>query len=255
MLGKRITANECRVTFTQDELAFGRQLFNDDANLGEHERGRDEITAIEQVFPATKPVGKRLFAAGGPKPDTDFTSAAPDRAALEQAGLSASLISVYVNAHLDTEWHKPVRTASKQDIDLANWKVTADARGANQSARIVTQFPVPDPTSVDAKTLAKLTDAWIATPTGEHSKHTDAFNSAQKQAAQACALGTSNVVAYPEQRGAATGPGVDVASLSSEGSRFDLIAGAVISIVVAIAGLIAAVPQLREAVALLLPRS
>lgn len=190
-LGDRTTANECRVTFTQDELTFARQLFDDAANFGEHERGRDEIAAIEQVFPAAKPVGERLFAAGVPKPNTDFKIAPADRAALEQAGLSTSLISVYVNAHLDTEWHKPVRTATKQDVDLANWKVTADARGANQSARIVTQFPVPDPSSVDSMTLAKLTDAWIATPTGEHSKRTDAFNSAQKQAAQACALGTS----------------------------------------------------------------
>ena len=257
-LGERTTANECRVTLTADEQRFARQLFDDRAKFGEHERGRDEIAAIEKVFPAAKPVGDRLFAAGKPKAGTVWTIAAADRAGLEKAGLGASLIDAYANAHLDQLWHQPIKNptdVTKEDIDLANWKVKADSSGANQSARIATVFPVKDPSTVDKETLAKLTDAWVATPTGEYSKRENAFNSAQKQAAQACALGTSKVVAFPEQQGDLTGPGLGVGSVSSEGSRFDVIAGAVITIVVAIAGLIAAVPQIREAFASLLPKS
>lgn len=247
-LGARNAANECRVTFTKDEQTFARQLFHDSKKYGEYERGRDEIAAIEKVFPDAKPVGERLFAAGVPKPNSDWAIAEADRVALEKAGLGASLINVYTRAHLDMKWHQPVTDVTKEDIYLANWKVTADARGAQQSARIVTQFPVPDPSTVNKETLAKLTKAWLATPTGEHSKRNDAFNSAENQAAQACALGTSKVVAYPEQQGNLTGPGLDfgLGSLSSEGNRFDIIVGAVITIVVAIIGLIAAVPQLRR---------
>lgn len=229
-LGERDAADQCTVTFSTAEKNAARAIFDDGKKIGDYERARDTAAAVEQVYPGAKNAG--------------------DKAGVEKLGLSSTLADAYLKARADGARLKPTTAATHEDIDLDHYKVAADATGATVSPRIVTAFPA-DTTGVSAEQQAKLTAAWVATPSGAWAKRNDAFNTSIRSAKQACALGTSKTVAFPEEYTPTPHP--DVAGLSSGGSNFDLIAGAVITVVAAIIGLVAASPQLQEALRSMLP--
>lgn len=229
-LSERDAAGQCTVTFSAAEKNAARAIFNDGKKIGDYERARDTAAALEQVYPGAKDAG--------------------DRASVEKLGLSSTLAGAYLKARSDAASLQPTAAATREAIDLENYKATADATGATVSPRIVTAFPA-DTTGVSAEQQAKLAAAWLATESGAWEKRNNEFQTSVRSAKQACALGTSTTVAFPEEYTPTLHP--DVAGLSSGGSNFDLIAGAVITVVAAIIGVVAASPQLQDALRAMLP--
>ena len=114
--------------------------------------------------------------------------------------------------------------------------------------KIPTVFPLENTDGLTKEQVDKLNAAWVATPSGQLEKRLNTWNTSVKLAENACASGISKVIAFPEESDYAGGgvPGVDLSSMSSQSgeNNFDVIAGVVISVLVALVGLVAALPKL-----------
>ena len=223
-LGNIDDNKQCAVTFTAAEKNFLRTLFHDSKKIGDFERARDQVAAVDAVFPGAKNTA--------------------DRDALAKLGLPAPLIDAHVKALTTTKTAKPTTATSKDDIDTENFKVAADATGADSFPSYDTVFPLSSTTGISKELHTKLTAAWVGTQTGDVTKRSNDYATSLRLAQQACALETSKVIAFPEQQLPA--PSVDLSSMSSQSgeSNFDLIIGGIITVVVALIGLVAALPQL-----------
>ncbi|AQQ14152.1 hypothetical protein CGLAU_00785 [Corynebacterium glaucum] len=234
-LGPRGSDNHCQVTLTPGEKKFAQKLFDDSKTLGPYERSRDLVKAIETVFPDAAKVGSTLFenATATTKPEISTEQ----REALKAAGLNDDLIFDYTSARLLLKTVEPTTAVTLEGIDLDNLRVRAGTESP-----VLDPIPLNNVGKMDKATLDKLVAAWEATPAGDAHKRSNQIAASDRQAAEACALGTSKQVVYPE---ISTAPTLDLSStLSSKQSNFDVVVGALITIIAAIVGGALALPNL-----------
>lgn len=204
----------CKVTFTEPEKQFFRAIHDDTESIMRHEKARDQIIAIETVYPQLKTLEKTL----GQK----------DKETLAALGMPAPLIEHYLENRATFANTKPTTNVTLEDIDVDSEMVN-DSRIEGAPAPIF-------PGELDKQLLDDLFTAWAPTPSGKLNAKLEALSLARAQARNACQAGKPKTVAYPtlanfrSDKGPETTPNVGV------------IIGGVIATLLAIAGVIAALP-------------
>lgn len=212
--GAATVDRQCAVSLTREEAAYARMLFDESKLLQDHETARDLIAAVDTVYPGVMEITER-----GLKGDN------PDREAYAKLGMPTPLIDAYLTAQTTLSTTEPTTDVTLEDIDTS--KLKAEAKPAKEP-----MFPVE---GLDAKLKAELTDAWLETPTGKHAKAQYEFDKANAKAAELCASGKAGKVDFPKAS-PETSPEPNIAA----------IVGGVIAAVLAIAGIIAALPMLPK---------
>ena len=205
----------CAVKFRQEEQNYARGMFDQSKQIGDYERARDVVKVVEGAFP-------------------------------EASVRTAHVQAVYEQAKRNLETLKPTTGVTQEDVDLNNFTVKP-VKG-DGFPTIPTVFPLENTDGLTKEQVEKLNAAWVATPTGRLEQRKNVWNTSVKLAENACESGISKVVAFPEEHGNAGGvvPGVDLSSMSNQSgeNNFDAIVGVVISVVVALIGLAAALPKM-----------
>lgn len=210
-LGER-TNGSCLVAFSAKETAFKQSLFDATKSIQTHEAARDTAAAVSAVFPEGK---------GAPAPVAEVLAKARATAAATE----------------------PTTDVTKEDIDLNGYRVEAKTYTAEQLKPAPVTFPLESAEGVDPAALAKLNTAWLATPTGKLQQMQAADDAAKRAASNACATGAKHSD-YPKADAAPDrAPGLSGLA-SSEPSNFDTVMFAVIGVVLALGGILAALPQL-----------
>lgn len=200
----------CKVTFTEPEKRFLRAIHDDTESIMLHEKARDQIIAIETVYPRLKTLEQK------------------DKETLGTLGMPAPLIEHYLEKRATFAITKPTTNVTLEDIDVDSEMVN-DSRFEGVPAPI---FPV----ELDKQLLDELLTAWAPTPSGKLNAKLEALSLARVQASRACQAGKPKTVAYPtlsnfrSDKGPETTPNIGV------------IIGGVIAALLAIAGVIAALP-------------
>lgn len=201
----------CTVQLSVDEQRFVKAWFDESKMIGAHEQARDFVAAVESAYPGV--VAENEKALKGEK--ADFSKVLP-----------AKLAEKYAEAQKTVKETKPTQERSLEDIDPAMRQVGPGMKRAEV------------PFGVE-KSDAELYKAWVATPAGKVAEKQAMLDDADFAAAAACAKGTQADVAYPtatqrDEEPNSSKPELNVAA----------IVGGVIAAVLAIIGMIAALPQL-----------
>lgn len=189
--GAATVDRQCAVSLSREEAAYARMLFDESKLLQDHETARDFIAAVDAVYPRGK------------------------------EGMPAPLIDAYLAAQKTLSTTEATTDVTLEDIDTS--KLKAEAKPTKEP-----MFPVE---GLDAKLRAKLTDAWLETPTGKHAKAQHEYDKANAKVAELCASGIAGKVEYPK-----TSPEPSIAA----------IVGGVIAAVLVVVGIIAALPMLPK---------
>ncbi|QYH20393.1 hypothetical protein JKI95_05980 [Corynebacterium aquatimens] len=246
-VGTRAADNTCSLTLTAGERAYATELAKGpELNPTTGFMG-DQALAIERVFPTAKPIGEELVKDLTPETPAAELAAVKltdtQRDALKAAGMPDALIAQYVDAKIGRDNLSPKIPLLRAAPAVKPNRIPADARESQRPAPV--QFPLAD-ASLNNVLHQQLTNAWLETPSGKRAVKWHDYNTAQFNARMACAKGETqvkfpalNVVTEPL-------PTNDLSSkLSSDGgNRVDVVLGAVISVVAALIGLIAAAPKL-----------
>lgn len=244
-IGPRAADNTCSLTLTPGEQAYVTEQpyvtgLNPPTGFVV-----DQAFAIERVFPAANPIGEELEQAlTSETPASAITLTEKQHATLKAAGMPDALIQQYVDARLGRNKipdvaHPKVRPATDPN------RIVADARESLRPAPV--QFPLADASLNNPVLHQQLTNAWRETPSGKRAEKWHDYNNALFNAHMACAKGEKQV-AFPALNVVTEPlPTSDLSSkLSSDGggNRVDVVLGAVISLVAALAGLVALAPKL-----------
>ena len=219
----------CAVTLTDMEKGFIMDTFDQAKQIGEHERARDFIAAVETVYPG-------VMAAN----ESDLKGEAPDYSKI----LPADLIKPYTDAMRMLDETEPTTDTTLEDVDVDAWMV-------GPSTMPMAEAPFTEG--------SELYEAWSATPSGMLFMNQQLIDVANASAAATCAKGDAQELAYPTGPIALdkTKPGKpdkdgmkpgDKGS-SDNGDMKDApnvaaIVGGVIAALLALAGIVAALPML-----------
>ena len=231
-VGEKDADGNCAVTLTDMEKEFIMDTFDESKQIGEHERARDVVAAVETVYPG-------VMAAN----ESDLKGEAPDYSTI----LPADLVKPYTEALRTLDETEPTTATTLEDVDTDAWKV-------GPSTAPMAEAPFTAGT--------ELYEAWSATPSGMLSMNQQLIDVANASAAASCAKGDAKDMAYPTGPIALdkTKPGMDKDKPGKDGmepgdkgsSDMDgkdspnvaAIVGGVIAALLALAGIAAALPML-----------
>lgn len=231
-VGEKDADGNCAVTLTDMEKEFIMDTFDESKQIGEHERARDVVAAVETVYPG-------VMAAN----ESDLKGEAPDYSTI----LPADLIKPYTEALRTLDETEPTTATTLEDVDTDAWTV-------GPSTAPMAEAPFTEGT--------ELYEAWSATPSGMLSMNQQLIDVANASAAASCAKGDAKDMAYPTGPIALdkTKPGMDKDKPGKDGmepgdkgsSDMDgkdspnvaAIVGGVIAALLALAGIAAALPML-----------
>lgn len=231
-VGEKDADGNCAVTLTDMEKEFIMDTFDESKQIGEHERARDVVAAVETVYPG-------VMAAN----ESDLKGEAPDYSTI----LPADLVKPYTEALRTLDETEPTTATTLEDVDTDAWKV-------GPSTAPMAEAPFTEGT--------ELYEAWSATPSGMLSMNQQLIDVANASAAASCAKGDAKDMAYPTGPIALdkTKPGMDKDKPGKDGmepgdkgsSDMDgkdspnvaAIVGGVIAALLALAGIAAALPML-----------
>ena len=231
-VGEKDANGNCAVTLTDMEKEFIMDTFDESKQIGEHERARDFIAAVETVYPGVMSAN-----------ESDLKGEAPDYSTI----LPADLIKPYTEALRTLDETEPTTATTLEDVDTDAWKV-------GPSTAPMAEAPFTEGT--------ELYEAWSATPSGMPSMNQQLIDVANASAAASCAKGDAKDMAYPTGPIALdkTKPGMDKDKPGKDGmepgdkgsSDMDgkdspnvaAIVGGVIAALLALAGIAAALPML-----------
>lgn len=227
----------CAVTLTDMEKGFIMDTFDQAKQIGEHERARDFIAAVETVYPG-------VMAAN----ESDLKGEAPDYSKI----LPADLVKPYTDAMQMLDETEPTTVTTLEDVDVDAWKV-------GPSTTPMAEAPFTEGT--------ELYEAWSATPSGMLFMNQQLIDVANAAAAASCAKGDAKEMDYPTAPIALdkTKPGMDGMNGMKPGDKDGMkpgdkgssdkgdmkdtpnvaaIVGGVIAALLALAGIVAALPML-----------
>ena len=231
-VGEKDADGNCAVTLTDMEKEFIMDTFDESKQIGEHERARDVVAAVETVYPG-------VMAAN----ESDLKGEAPDYSTI----LPADLVKPYTEALRTLDETEPTTATTLEDVDTDAWTV-------GPSTAPMAEAPFTAGT--------ELYEAWSATPSGMLSMNQQLIDVANASAAASCAKGDAKDMAYPTGPLALdkTKPGMDKDKPGKDGmepgdkgsSDMDgkdspnvaAIVGGVIAALLALAGIAAALPML-----------
>ena len=231
-VGEKDADGNCAVTLTDMEKEFIMDTFDESKQIGEHERARDVVAAVETVYPG-------VMAAN----ESDLKGEAPDYSTI----LPADLIKPYTEALRTLDETEPTTATTLEDVDTDAWTV-------GPSTAPMAEAPFTAGT--------ELYEAWSATPSGMLSMNQQLIDVANASAATSCAKGDAKEMDYPTGPIALdkTKPGMDKDKPGKDGmepgdkgsSDMDgkdspnvaAIVGGVIAALLALAGIAAALPML-----------
>lgn len=175
---------------------------------------REETAFVRMLFDESKLLQDHETA-------RDFIAAVDAVYPRGKEGMPAPLIDAYLAAQTTLSTTEATTDVTLEDIETS--KLKAEAKPTKEP-----MFPVE---GLDAKLRAELTDAWLETPTGKHAKAQHEFDKANAKAVQMCASGKAGKVDFPKVK-----PEPNIAA----------IVGGVIAAVLALVGIIAALPMLPK---------
>lgn len=225
-VGEKDADGNCAVTLTDAEKEFIMDTFDAAKQIGEHERARDFIAAVETVYPGAMAAN-----------ESDLKGEAPDYSKI----LPADLVKPYTEALRTLDETEPTTATTLEDVDTDAWKV-------GPSTAPMAEAPFAEGT--------KLYEAWSATPSGMLSMNQQLIDVANASAAASCANGDAKDMDYPTAPIALdkTKPSKDGMKPGDKGSsdKGDMkdapnvaaIVGGVIAALLALAGIAAALPML-----------
>lgn len=233
-VGEKDAGGTCAVTLTDMEKEFIMDTFDQAKQIGEHERARDFIAAVETVYPG-------VMAAN----ESDLKGEAPDYSKV----LPADLVEPYTDAMRMLDETKPTTDTTLEDVDVDAWMV-------GPSTMPMAEAPFTEGT--------ELHEAWSATPSGMLFMNQQLIDVANAAAAASCTSGDAKELDFPTAPIALdkTKPGMDGMKpgdkdgmkpgdkgSSDKGDMKDTpnvaaIVGGVIAALLALAGIVAALPML-----------
>ena len=231
-VGEKDADGNCAVTLTDMEKEFITDTLDESKQIGEYERARDFVAAVETAYPG-------VMAAN----ESDLKGEAPDYSTI----LPADLIKPYTEALRTLDETEPTTATTLEDVDTDAWKV-------GPSTAPMAEAPFTEGT--------ELYEAWSATPSGMLSMNQQLIDVANASAAASCAKGDAKDMAYPTGPIALdkTKPGMDKDKPGKDGmepgdkgsSDMDgkdspnvaAIVGGVSAALLALAGIAAALPML-----------
>ena len=236
-VGEKDADGNCAVTLTDLEKEFIMGTFDESKQIGEHERARDFVAAVETVYPG-------VMAAN----ESDLKGEAPDYSKI----LPADLVKPYTDAMQMLDETEPTTVTTLEDVDVDAWKV-------GPSTTPMAEAPFTEGT--------ELYEAWSATPSGMLFMNQQLIDVANAAAAASCAKGDVKEMDYPTAPIALdkTKPGMDGMNGMKPGDKDGMkpgdkgssdkgdmkdtpnvaaIVGGVIAALLALAGIVAALPML-----------
>ena len=216
-VGEKDADGNCAVTLTDMEKEFIMDTFDQAKQIGEHERARDFIAAVETVYPG-------VMAAN----ESDLKGEAPDYSKI----LPADLVKPYTEALRTLDETEPTTATTLEDVDVDAWMVG----------------PSTTPMAEAAFTEGtELYEAWSATPSGMLSVNQQLIDVANAAAAASCTSGDAKDMDYPTAPLDKTKPG-DKDGMKpgdmKDTPNVAAIVGGVIAALLALAGIAAALPML-----------
>lgn len=223
-IGMKDKDGNCPVMLTSAEKQYAMDLFDESKMLGEHERARDIAAAIETVYPGVMEANERTLR--GEK--ADYSKILPPQ-----------LIDVYAAAHRTVTTTEPTTRATMEDIDVDHWMI----------GPMTSVMPAPFPVmGLSDSANTQLREAWMDTPSGKLASKHMRIDDANATAAKACCDGAPKDVAYPKADMKDMNDTKDMKDMkdmsSSKDANIPAIVGGAIAAVLAIAGLVAALPML-----------
>ena len=166
-VGETDADGNCAVTLTDMEKEFIMDTFDESKQIGEHERARDVVAAVETVYPG-------VMAAN----ESDLKGEAPDYSTI----LPADLVKPYTEALRTLDETEPTTATTLEDVDTDAWTV-------GPSTAPMAEAPFTAGT--------ELYEAWSATPSGMLSMNQQLIDVANASAATSCAKGDAKEMDYP----------------------------------------------------------
>lgn len=226
-VGEKDADGNCTVTLTDAEKEFIMGTFDESKKIGEHERARDFAAAVETVYPG-------VMAAN----ESDLKGEAPDYSTI----LPADLVKPYTEALRALDETEPTTATTLEDVDTDAWKV-------GPSTAPMAEAPFTEGT--------ELYEAWSATPSGMLSMNQQLIDVANASAAASCTSGDAMELDFPTapialdktKPGNKDGMKPGDKGSSDKGDMKDTpnvaaIVGGVIAALLALAGIVAALPIL-----------
>lgn len=228
-VGEKDANGNCAVTLTDMEKEFIMDTFDESKQIGEHERARDFIAAVETVYPGVMSAN-----------ESDLKGEAPDYSKV----LPADLVEPYTDAMRMLDETEPTTDTTLEDVDVDAWMV-------GPSTMPMAEAPFTEG--------SELYEAWSATPSGMLFMNQQLIDVANAAAAASCTSGDAMELDFPTAPIALdkTKPGKDDMDgmkpgdkgSSDKGDMKDTpnvaaIVGGVIAALLALAGIVAALPML-----------
>jgi len=226
-VGEKDTGGNCAVTLTDAEKEFIMDTFDAAKQIGEHERARDFIAAVETVYPGVMATN-----------ESDLKGEAPDYSKI----LPADLVKPYTDAMRMLDETEPTTDTTLEDVDVDAWMV-------GPSTMPMAEAPFTEG--------SELYEAWSATPSGMLFMNQQLIDVANAAAAASCTSGDAKELDFPTAPLDKTKPGKDGKDgmkpgdkgSSDKGDMKDTpnvaaIVGGVIAALLALAGIVAALPML-----------
>ena len=221
-VGEKDADGNCAVTLTDMEKEFIMDTFDESKQIGEHERARDFVAAVETVYPG-------VMAAN----ESALKGEAPDYSKI----LPAELVKPYTDALRMLDETEPTTATTLEDVDVDAWMV-------GPSTTPMAEAPFTEGSA--------LYEAWSATPSGLLFMNQQLIDVANAAAAASCTSGDAKDMDYPTDKtkpGDKDGMKPGDKGSSDKGDMKDTpnvaaIVGGVIAALLALAGIVAALPML-----------
>ena len=201
--------------------------FDESKQIGEHERARDFIAAVETVYPGVMSAN-----------ESDLKGEAPDYSKV----LPADLVEPYTDAMRMLDETEPTTDTTLEDVDVDAWMV-------GPSTMPMAEAPFTEG--------SELYEAWSATPSGMLFMNQQLIDVANAAAAASCTSGDAMELDFPTapialdktKPGNKDGMKPGDKGSSDKGDMKDTpnvaaIVGGVIAALLALAGIVAALPML-----------
>ena len=228
-VGEKDADGNCAVTLTDMEKEFIMDTFDESKQIGEHERARDFIAAVETVYPGVMSAN-----------ESDLKGEAPDYSKV----LPADLVEPYTDAMRMLDETEPTTDTTLEDVDVDAWMV-------GPSTMPMAEAPFTEG--------SELYEAWSATPSGMLFMNQQLIDVANAAAAASCTSGDAMELDFPTApialdktkpgKGDKDGMKPGDKGSSDKGDMKDTpnvaaIVGGVIAALLALAGIVAALPIL-----------
>lgn len=226
-VGEKDADGNCTVTLTDAEKEFIMGTFDESKKIGEHERARDFAAAVETVYPG-------VMAAN----ESDLKGEAPDYSKI----LPADLVKPYTDAMQMLDETEPTTDTTLEDVDVDAWMV-------GPSTMPMAEAPFTEG--------SELYEAWSATPSGMLFMNQQLIDVANAAAAASCTSGDVKELDFPTapialdktKPGDKDGMKPGDKGSSDKGDMKDTpnvaaIVGGVVAALLALAGIVAALPML-----------